>query len=84
MHSSSTTLGIYACSTGYRQFQVSALQLYDSLETPSAAGFVALYYHIGCPVRAAEMVGRNSSLWVHKNNLLESDITNVVIRFGIA
>ena len=48
MLSSCTPLEIYACSTGYRQFQESALQLYKSLRTPSAVGFVTLHCLLGC------------------------------------
>jgi len=47
-YSSCTPFEMYACSRGYRQFQVSAMQLYDSLKTPSAEGFVGLYCLVSC------------------------------------
>ena len=39
---------MYVCSRCYRQLQVSAVQLYGSLKTPIAEGFVGLYCLVSC------------------------------------
>ena len=48
---------IYASSRGYRQFQVSALQCYDSPKALRAEDFVGLNCLVGCNVGTAEPVG---------------------------
>ena len=58
-YSSCTPLEMYASSRAYRQFRVSALQLYDSLKTPNAKSIVELHCLVGCTVTVL-LEGRSS------------------------
>ena len=76
MCSSCTPLEKYACPKGYRQFQVSAVQLYDSLKTPSAEGFVGLYCLVSCTTVPEEIAIAFTEFFVYIHKF---SITNTIL-----
>ena len=55
--------------------QVSASQLYDSLNTLSAESCVGFHCLVGCTVRAADGIDTNTSVWLEQEKMDFSELS---------